>query len=59
MRFAQVPAGHRRSRALALLQQVGLQDRAHHKPTELSGGQQQRVAVARALVNNPQFILAD
>ena len=59
MRFAHIPADQRRSRALELLQQVGLKDRAQHRPTELSGGQQQRVAVARALVNNPQFILAD
>ena len=42
-----------------MLEQVGLKDRAHHRPTELSGGQQQRVAIARALVNDPQLILAD
>jgi putative ABC transport system ATP-binding protein len=59
MRFAGVPRGERRRRAFELLSQVGLEDRALHKPTELSGGQQQRVAVARALVNNPQLILAD
>ncbi len=59
MRFAHLPASQRKARALELLGQVGLGDRAYHKPTELSGGQQQRVAVARALVNNPQFILAD
>ncbi len=59
MRFARVSGRKRRERALELLRQVGLEDRAFHKPTELSGGQQQRVAIARALVNNPALILAD
>ncbi len=59
MRFAGVSGRQRRKRALALLQQVGLEKRAYHKPTELSGGQQQRVAVARSLVNQPKIILAD
>lgn len=59
MQFAGVSPGPRRLRAWDLLQQVGLEDRAYHRPAELSGGQQQRVAVARALVNDPQLILAD
>lgn len=46
-------------RALALLQEVGLEDKIHKRPSELSGGQQQRVAVARALAPAPDFILAD
>jgi lipoprotein-releasing system ATP-binding protein len=46
-------------RALDLLDQVGLRPRATHKSTELSGGEQQRVAVARALANRPQVLIAD
>jgi putative ABC transport system ATP-binding protein len=59
MRFAGVSGGERQRRAMALLNQVGLGNRAYHKPTELSGGQQQRVAIARALVNDPQLIVGD
>ena len=48
-----------RERAAAALQEVGLGDRAGHRPGELSGGEQQRVAIARALVGRPRLILAD
>ena len=48
-----------RERALEVLEQVRLADRAHHRPNQLSGGQQQRVAVARALVNRPAIVWAD
>jgi putative ABC transport system ATP-binding protein len=48
-----------RAKALTLLDQVGLGDRAEHLPSRLSGGEQQRVAIARALANDPRVVLAD
>ncbi|MCL6592675.1 MAG: ABC transporter ATP-binding protein [Alicyclobacillus sp.] len=59
MVYAGVPRAERRSRALQLLTQMGLEDRAQHRPNELSGGQKQRVAIARALANRPRLLLAD
>jgi len=47
------------AKAMELLDFLNLKERSHHKPSELSGGEQQRVAVARALINNPDVILAD
>src|SRR5919106_2623280 len=54
-----VPPGARRSRAMELLERVGIQDQADKLPATLSGGQQQRAAIARALANDPPVVLAD
>ncbi len=57
--IADVPKAEAEKRALELMEFLGLGHRAGHKPAELSGGEQQRVAVARALVNRPDVVLAD
>ncbi len=57
--IARRPNSEIKKRALELLDFMGLADRATHKPAELSGGEKQRIAVARALMNNPNVILAD
>ncbi len=57
--YAGYGKSEREEMALQTLENVGLGDRATHRPNELSGGQRQRVAIARALVNNPSIILAD
>jgi len=57
--IAGIPKKEALSRATQLLEFMGLRDRIHHRPAALSGGEQQRVAVARALMNNPEVVLAD
>jgi putative ABC transport system ATP-binding protein len=57
--YARTPRGPRRKKCLGLLERVGLGHRASHLPSELSGGESQRVAVARALSNDPDLLLAD
>eukprot|EP01041_Mallomonas_annulata_P015827 gene15827-33381_t len=57
--YAGYTKSQRTEKAMLTLKNVGLDNRAHHKPNELSGGQRQRVAIARALVNDPSILLAD
>tara|TARA_B100001765_G_scaffold188989_1_gene135063 strand:- start:600 stop:1304 length:705 start_codon:yes stop_codon:yes gene_type:complete len=57
--YSGIPSDERRELSFEMLGRVGLGHRVNHLPNELSGGEQQRVAVARALVHNPSFVLAD
>jgi putative ABC transport system ATP-binding protein len=59
MLYGGVPRRERRRRAMALLEKVGIPEKANVRPSALSGGQRQRVAIARALANNPAVLLAD
>lgn len=57
--FRRVSVKERNERAMEMLKNVGLENRANHRPSEMSGGQQQRVSIARAFINSPQVVFAD
>lgn len=57
--IARIPRRTAETRAMELLEVMGVAHRSHHKPSELSGGEAQRIAVARALINQPSVVLAD
>lgn len=59
MMLSGIPENERRERALSLMHELDIKELANKRPNEMSGGQQQRVAVARAIVNDPEVVLAD